>query len=87
MYQGLGARRAPSVGRARQRARERHASTDVPWEERSAWYELRPFRGMYADVRRRLPFYFSDWFDALKPSNVPIVVASVVQIFFINLMP
>lgn len=87
MYQGLGARRGPSVGRARQRAPKRHASTDVPWEERSAWYELRPFRGMYADVRRRLPFYLSDWFDALKPSNVPIVVASVVHIFFINLMP
>ena len=42
---------------------------------------------MWADVRRRLPYYVSDWIDGLRPSNIPIVAASVVQIFFINLMP
>ncbi|KAI3625394.1 hypothetical protein CBS9595_000755 [Malassezia furfur] len=42
---------------------------------------------MWADVRRRLPYYASDWTDALRGSSLPIVMASVVQIFFINLMP
>ncbi|KAI3627051.1 hypothetical protein CBS14141_001052 [Malassezia furfur] len=42
---------------------------------------------MWADVRRRLPYYLSDWTDALRGNSLPIVAASVVQIFFINLMP
>ena len=100
MYAALGERRAPSQGRAsragalrplrmpqlRKEAVRDHENS-VPWEARSAWYELRPFRGMWADVRRRLPYYASDWTDALRGSSLPIVMASVVQIFFINLMP
>ena len=101
MYAALGERRAPSQGRAsragglrplrmpqmRKDTAHVHDDTSVPWEARSAWYELRPFRGMWADVRRRLPYYLSDWTDALRGNSLPIVAASVVQIFFINLMP
>ncbi|WFC94464.1 hypothetical protein MBRA1_001094 [Malassezia brasiliensis] len=42
---------------------------------------------MWADVRRRLPYYVSDWTDALRGSSLQVAMASVVQIFFINLMP
>lgn len=42
---------------------------------------------MWSDVRRRLPFYKSDWFDACRMSNWSTVSTSVVRIFFINLMP
>lgn len=63
------------------------APKEVPWSQRSWLYELRPFRGMWSDVRRRLPYYKSDWVDALWPCNWMTVGTSVVRIFFINLMP
>ena len=66
---------------------DRQTWHETPWSQRSWLYELRPFRGMWSDVRRRAPYYASDWTDALKPSNVLTVATSVVRIFFINLMP
>lgn len=50
-------------------------------------YELRPFRGMLSDVRRRMPYYYSDWTQALDRDNFLTVVTSVVRIFFVNIMP
>lgn len=44
---------------------------------------LRPFRGMYWDVRRRLPWYGSDITDGLNYRTA----AGTVRIFFINLLP
>ncbi|PKI85079.1 hypothetical protein MVES_001137 [Malassezia vespertilionis] len=70
--------------------RKKHAkpfASDTPWPERSWLYELFPFRGMWNDVRRRLPYYLSDWYDGLRPANLTIMTISVVQIFFINLIP
>ena len=64
-----------------------HITPDVPWNQRSWQYELRPFRGMWSDVRRRIPFYKSDWLDACRRANWLTVSTSVVRIFFINLMP
>ncbi|WFD26919.1 hypothetical protein MNAN1_001908 [Malassezia nana] len=61
--------------------------SEIPWKQRSWQYELRPFRGMFSDVRRRLPFYKSDWLDACRKANWLTVATSVVRIFFINLMP
>mgnify|MGYP001507893708 FL=1 len=60
---------------------------EVPWSQRSWFYELRPFRGMWSDLCRRAPYYASDWTDALRISNLFTVATSVVRIFFINLMP
>ncbi|KAK0527367.1 hypothetical protein OC835_004995 [Tilletia horrida] len=61
---------------------------DLPWSQRSWAYELKPFRGMYYDVRRRLPFYLSDWTVAFtKPENYWTQVVSVIQMYFLNLMP
>lgn len=60
---------------------------EVPWSRRSWAYELRPFRGMCSDVRRRLPYYISDWTHAVQPDNILTAATSVVRIFFVNTMP
>ena len=60
---------------------------DKPWSQRSWAYELRPFRGMWYDLRRRKPFFISDWTEGLQPRNVWVVVNSIVRMYFINLMP
>lgn len=38
------------------------------------WWKVRLFRGMVADVRRRLPYYLSDWVDAWDYRVVPATV-------------
>lgn len=42
-----------------------------------------PFRGMYHDVRRRLPYYKSDILDGLNYRTF----AGTVRIYFVNLLP
>ncbi|KAE8225941.1 hypothetical protein CF319_g1379 [Tilletia indica] len=65
-----------------------HFQHDLPWSQRSWAYELKPFRGMYYDVRRRLPFYRTDWTLAFtRPENYWTQVTSVIQMYFLNLMP
>lgn len=44
---------------------------------------LRPGRGMYHDVRRRLPYYWSDIVDGWAYR----VFAGTIRIFFVNLLP
>ncbi|KAI4087481.1 MAG: hypothetical protein LQ339_008889 [Xanthoria mediterranea] len=44
---------------------------------------LRPGRGMYHDIRRRLPYYKSDLLDALTYRTA----ASIVRMYFVNLLP
>ena len=41
---------------------------------------LRPGRGMYHDIRRRLPYYKSDLFDALTYRTA----ASIVRMYFVK---
>jgi len=38
------------------------------------WWKIRLFRGMINDVRRRAPFYWSDWVDAWDYRVVPATV-------------
>jgi boron transporter len=38
------------------------------------WWKIRLFRGMVNDVRRRAPFYWSDWKDAWDYRVVPATV-------------
>lgn len=38
------------------------------------WYKIRWFRGMIDDVKRRAPFYWSDWRDAWDYRVVPATV-------------
>ncbi|KAK4560427.1 hypothetical protein LTR86_005623 [Recurvomyces mirabilis] len=56
------------------------------WEGLTGWKSyrtLRPFRGIYWDIRRRLPYYWSDWRDGFNYRTI----AGCVRIFFINLLP
>lgn len=57
---------------------------DISWSQRSWAYEFTPFRGMYFDLKRRLPFYASDWTDALHPNNWYKITESTVRIYFIK---
>ncbi|KAI1342216.1 HCO3 transporter family-domain-containing protein [Xylariaceae sp. FL0016] len=44
---------------------------------------LRPGRGMYHDIRRRLPYYWSDITDAWTYRTA----ASIIRMYFVNLLP
>lgn len=53
------------------------------WDNRRGWRSVRPLqpgRGMYHDVRRRLPYYWSDITDAFNYRSV----AATVRIYFIK---
>ncbi|GFF67994.1 putative transporter C543.05c [Aspergillus lentulus] len=55
-------------------------------EGRKKWKSLRALnlsRGMYHDVRRRLPYYWSDIADAWTYR----VVASTIRMYFVNMLP
>ncbi|QKD57865.2 HCO3 transporter family-domain-containing protein [Fusarium oxysporum Fo47] len=47
------------------------------------WRILHPGRGMYHDVKRRLPYYWSDIVDAFTYRTV----ASTIRMYFVNLLP
>ncbi|OAQ99391.1 hypothetical protein LLEC1_05086 [Akanthomyces lecanii] len=47
------------------------------------WRLLRPGWGMYHDVKRRMPFYWSDITDAFTYRTV----ASTIRMYFVNLLP
>lgn len=85
------ATRSPSIASSRKGhrdgrgRRERTFSPDRrPWPERSWAYELMPFRGMYNDVRRRLPFYVSDWTEGLRPKNWERVAGATIRMYFLK---
>ncbi|CAK4031241.1 related to human band 3 anion transport [Lecanosticta acicola] len=64
----------------------RFANDPYTWDGLTGWKSfrtLRPFRGMYWDVRRRLPYYWSDWVDGLNYRTF----AGTIRIFFVNLLP
>lgn len=50
-------------------ARSRASASRAP-----RWWKIRLFRGMVNDVRRRAPFYWSDWKDAWDYRVVPATV-------------
>lgn len=43
-------------------------------KKKDAWWKTKLFAGMYNDVRRRAPFYFSDFRDAWDYRVVPATV-------------
>ncbi|TVY44516.1 putative transporter, partial [Lachnellula occidentalis] len=47
------------------------------------WWKIRLFRGMVLDVRRRAPYYVSDWADAWDYRVVP----ATVYMYFANILP
>ncbi|EFX04482.1 anion exchange family protein [Grosmannia clavigera kw1407] len=49
----------------------------------SSWWKIHLFRGMANDVRRRAPYYVSDWLDAWDYRVVP----ATVYMYFANILP
>lgn len=57
---------------------------DRPWSRRSWTYQFIPFRGMWYDLRRRAPYYLSDWTATFLPKNWWTAAQAVVRIYFIK---
>lgn len=57
---------------------------DKPWSQRSWLYQFMPFRGMWYDLRRRAPYYMSDWTETFLPRNWWTTAQAVVRIYFIK---
>jgi hypothetical protein len=55
-----------------------------PWSERSYGYQFMPFRGMYYDVKARLPYYVNDWVEGFKPKNLYRIFAASIRMYFIK---
>ncbi|KAH8821758.1 HCO3 transporter family-domain-containing protein [Xylogone sp. PMI_703] len=73
----------PARASARQDGLE-HAATNTSAKSKPPrWWRIRYFRGMVADVKRRLPFYWSDWADAWDYRVVP----ATVYMYFANILP
>ncbi|KAK3949689.1 HCO3 transporter family-domain-containing protein [Pseudoneurospora amorphoporcata] len=47
------------------------------------WYKIHLFRGMINDLRRRAPYYLSDWTDAWNYRVIP----ATVYMYFANILP
>lgn len=50
---------------------------------RKAWWKIRWFAGMINDIKRRTPYYLSDWTDAWDYRVVP----ATVYMYFANILP
>ncbi|GAB0136736.1 hypothetical protein EsDP_00005029 [Epichloe bromicola] len=61
----------------------RDADDDVAARRKEPWWRVHLFRGMANDVRRRVPFYGSDWLDARDYRVVP----ATVYMYFANILP
>ncbi|KAI1341990.1 HCO3 transporter family-domain-containing protein [Xylariaceae sp. FL0016] len=51
--------------------------------KRPRWWKIHLFRGIVNDLRRRAPFYWSDWVDAWDYRVVP----ATIYMYFANIMP
>jgi hypothetical protein len=77
-----------SRGKARQHASE-FGSTTAKRNSTAAgatddsWWKVHLFRGMINDLRRRTPYYASDWIDAWDYRVVP----ATVYMYFANILP
>ncbi|KAI1375187.1 HCO3 transporter family-domain-containing protein [Hypoxylon crocopeplum] len=63
--------------------RSRSGAGATPAVERDSWWKIHLFRGMVNDVRRRGPYYWSDWRDAWDYRVVP----STIYMYFANILP
>jgi hypothetical protein len=63
-----------SRDRNQQRLGREHTRQSGTGSKKSAWWKTRLFSGMYNDIRRRAPFYWSDWKDAWDYRVVPATV-------------
>ena len=61
--------------------RPKNRSTKCDREEK--WWKIHLFRGIVNDIKRRFPFYWSDWQDAWDYRVVP----ATVYMYFANILP
>ncbi|MCJ1307129.1 hypothetical protein MMC25_000775 [Agyrium rufum] len=55
----------------------------VPAPIQTKWWKIKYFRGMINDLRRRAPYYRSDWTDAWDYRVIP----ALVYMYFTNILP
>ncbi|KAF5979281.1 chloride-bicarbonate anion exchanger [Fusarium bulbicola] len=60
-----------------------HDGMASPRQKPEAWWRIHLFRGMVSDIRRRIPYYVSDWTDAWDYRVVP----ATVYMYFANILP
>ncbi|CZR39928.1 uncharacterized protein FPRO_04826 [Fusarium proliferatum ET1] len=60
-----------------------HDGMASPRQKQEAWWRIHLFRGMISDIRRRIPYYVSDWTDAWDYRVVP----ATVYMYFANILP
>ncbi|KAL6705228.1 hypothetical protein ACN47E_007188 [Coniothyrium glycines] len=79
-------RERPSPQHARATNDDHFASTTTRQSRRSsknAWWKTNLFGGMINDIKRRAPYYWSDWRDAWDYRVVP----ATVYMYFANILP
>ncbi|KAI1180813.1 HCO3 transporter family-domain-containing protein [Nemania sp. FL0916] len=66
-------------------ATDHRSTTSSSRRSRSAprWWKIHLFRGIANDIRRRAPYYWSDWLDAWDYRVVP----ATVYMYFANILP
>lgn len=52
----------------------RRPSTSASSARSAKWWRVRLFRGMVKDIKRRAPYYLSDWLDAWDYRIVPATI-------------
>ncbi|KAJ5760917.1 hypothetical protein N7520_008073 [Penicillium odoratum] len=62
---------------------QRRTSTTTSAQSQPKWWRVHLFRGMINDVKRRAPYYWSDWTDAWDYRIVP----ATVYMYFANILP
>ncbi|OTB07809.1 hypothetical protein M426DRAFT_53153 [Hypoxylon sp. CI-4A] len=62
---------------------ERNGGTGDGYHQPDSWWKIHLFRGMVNDLRRRAPYYWSDWVDAWDYRVIP----STVYMYFANILP
>lgn len=55
-------------------SREISRQTTTSQRRKPKWWKIRLFRGMIDDIKRRLPYYWSDWRDAWDYRVIPATV-------------
>ncbi|KAJ5648405.1 hypothetical protein N7490_004777 [Penicillium lividum] len=62
---------------------QRRTSMTTSAQSQPKWWRVHLFRGMINDVKRRAPYYWSDWTDAWDYRIVP----ATVYMYFANILP
>jgi len=70
----LGKRNALQTDSEEWLGRDRRQPTVERHRQTQQWWKINLFEGMINDIRRRVPFYLSDWTDAWDYRVIPATV-------------